>query len=345
MRHFRPARLDPLHVSTVSNSTFVRYQSAVEKFETFLLLFDAVPSSAAELDEWLVLYRREAALTRSKLETTLAGIQFFAPCLRGNLPLTKKVIKGLAIEFPSKHAFPMLSRSAKFIACKLADEGEYRLGVCMLLQQATGLRPSEMLGLREHDVLRPNELVPRYVLRLGTNVGTKVGREQTAFFDPDQDPVLAMLLFRLLCATPEQGFLANCGYDHYRRVLSRLSALLGVHYSPHSCRAGFALVLKPSSRASCRRWCRGDTHGLAGGRADRRRFGRRGLSYRISEPGTARLDSAALSGHDASASASSGPPKRSTTSGGRNSRAVSFASCPPGKPSWFCCWCCRKRAA
>ena len=76
----------------------------------------------------------------------------------------------------------MLSRSAKFIACKMADEGEYRLGVCMLLQQATGLRPSEMLGLREHDLLRPNELVPRYVLRLGTNVGTKVGREQTAFF-------------------------------------------------------------------------------------------------------------------------------------------------------------------
>ena len=54
MHHFRPARLDPLHVSTVSNSTFVRYQSAVEKFETFLLLFDAAPSSAAELDEWLV---------------------------------------------------------------------------------------------------------------------------------------------------------------------------------------------------------------------------------------------------------------------------------------------------
>ncbi|OLP75372.1 hypothetical protein AK812_SmicGene44843 [Symbiodinium microadriaticum] len=233
-------RLDPLHVTTVSDSTFVRYQSAVEKFETFLLLFDADPSSAAELDEWLVLYRREAALTRSKLENTLAGIQFFAPCLRGNLPLTKKVIKGLAIEFPSKHAFPMLSRSTKFIACKLADEGEYRLGVCMLLQQATGLRPSEMLGLREHDLLRPNELVPRYVLRLGTNVGTKVGREQTTFFDPDQDPVLAMLLFRLLRATPEQGFLANCGYDHYRRVLSRLSTLLGVHYSPHSCRAGFA---------------------------------------------------------------------------------------------------------
>ena len=396
MHHFRPARLDPLHVSTVSNSTFVRYQSAVEKFETFLLLFDAAPSSAAELDEWLVLYRREAVLTRSKLETTLAGIQFFAPCLRGHLPLTKKVIKGLAIEFPSKHAFPMLSRSAKFIACKMADEGEYRLGVCMLLQQATGLRPSEMLGLREHDLLRPNELVPRYVLRLGTNVGTKVGREQTAFFDPDQDPVLAMLLFRLLRATPEQGFLANCGYDHYRRVLSRLSALLGVHYSPHSCRAGFATeaIIKGELPAVVQRRGRwyseasflvyidvatamqleaefrsrsldseiseavrslllhfpkgcfaGDTHGPAGGRADRRRFGRRGLSYRSSESGTARLDPAALSGHDASASASSGPPKRSTTSGGRDSRAVSLASRPPGKPSWFCCWGCRKRAA
>ena len=240
MHHFRPDRLDPLHVNTVQSSTFVRYQRAVEGFEFFLLRNDAAPSSAAELDEWLVLYRREASLTRSQFEVTLAGVQFFAPSLRGHLPLSKKVIKGLVIEYPSKHAFPMLSSSAKFIATKMATEGEHRLAVCMLLQQATGLRPSEMLGLRNHDVLRPSDLVPRYVLRLGTCVGTKVGREQTTFFDPEQDPMLAMLLFRLLRSTPEQSSLAACGYDHYRRVLARLSALLGVHYSPHSCRAGFA---------------------------------------------------------------------------------------------------------
>ena len=146
-------------------------------------------------------------------------------------------------------------------------------------------------------------------------------------------------------------------------------------------RAGPASRLKPSLRASCRLWCRGeavgtveasflvyidvatamqveaefrsrsldseisaavrslllhfpkgcfagDTHGPAGGRADRRRFGRRGLSYRTSESGTARLDTAALSGHDASASASSGPPQRSTTSGGRDSRAVLLRFAP-----------------
>ena len=240
MRHFRPQRLDPLHVNSVLTDTYERHQRAVEKFEIFLLLNDAVPSSAAELDEWLVLFRREASLTRSQFEVTLAGIQFVAPRLKGKLPLAKKVVKGLTIEYPAKHAFPMLSRSARFIASKMAAGREHRLGVCMLLQQATGLRPSEMLGLREHDIIRPSEFVPRYVLRLGTNVGTKVGREQTAFFDPEQDPVLAMLLFRLLRSTPEQGQLAACGYDHYRRVLARHSACLGVLYSPHSCRAGFA---------------------------------------------------------------------------------------------------------
>ncbi|CAE7791178.1 unnamed protein product [Symbiodinium sp. CCMP2592] len=232
--------LDPLHVNSILSDTYKRYQRAVEKFEIFLLVNDGAPSSAAELDEWLVLFRREASLTRSQFEVTLAGIQFVAPRLKGKLPLSKKVVKGLVIEYPAKHAFPMLSRSAKFIASKMAAEREHRLGVCMLLQQATGLRPSEMLGLREHDIIRPSEFVPRYVLRLGTNVGTKVGREQTAFFDPDQDPVLAMLLFRLLRSTPEQGQLAACGYDHYRRVLARHSACLGVRYSPHSCRAGFA---------------------------------------------------------------------------------------------------------
>ena len=113
MHHLRPARLDPLHVNTVQSSTFVRYQRAVEGFEFFLLRNDAAPSSAAELDEWLVLYRREASLTRSQFEVALAGVQFFAPSLRGHLPLSKKVIKGLAIEYPSKHAFPMLSSSAK----------------------------------------------------------------------------------------------------------------------------------------------------------------------------------------------------------------------------------------
>ena len=261
MHHLRPARLDPLHVSTVSNSTFVRYQSAVEKFETFLLLFDAVPSSAAELDEWLVLYRREAALTRSKLETTLAGIQFFAPCLRGNLPLTKKVIKGLAIEFPSKHAFPMLSRSAKFIACKLADGGEYRLGVCMLLQQATGLRPSEMLGLREHDVLRPNELVPRYVLRLGTNVGTKVGREQTAFNSSIQIRTRCLQCYFSDCCVPlpSKAFWQTA-VTIIIGECCRVSALCWECITL-LIRAGLASRLKPSSRASCRLRCRGEAVG------------------------------------------------------------------------------------
>ncbi|CAE7504813.1 unnamed protein product [Symbiodinium sp. CCMP2592] len=240
MQHFRPHRLDPLHVHSVLSDTYKRYERAVEKFEVFLLQNDAAPTSAAELDEWFVLFRREASLTRSQFEVTLAGIQFLAPRLKGKLPLAKKVTKGLAIEYPAKHAFPMLSRSARFIASKMATASEHRLGVCMLLQQATGLRPSEMLGLCEHDIIRPSDFVPRYVLRLGTNVGTKVGREQTAFFDPEQDPVLAMLLFRLLRATPERGSLAACGYDHYRRVLARHSACLGVQYSPHSCRAGFA---------------------------------------------------------------------------------------------------------
>ena len=221
---------------------------------------DAAPSSAAELDEWLVLFRREASLTRSQFEVTLAGIQFVAPRLKGKLPLAKKVVKGLVIEYPAKHAFPMLSRSARFIASKMAAEREHRLGVCMLLQQATGLRPSEMLGLREHDIIRPSEFVPRYVLRLGTNVGTKVGREQTAFFDPEQDPVLAMLLFRLLRATPEQGQLAACSYDHYRRVLARHSACLGVRYSPHSCRAGFATEAISKERRPL--LCRGADGGL-----------------------------------------------------------------------------------
>ena len=191
-----------------------------------MLLNDAAPTSAAELDDWLVLFRQEASLTRSQLEVTLAGIQFLALRL-GKVVLAKKVTKGLAIEYPAKHAFPMLSRTARFIASKMAAASEHRLGVCMLLQQATGLRPSEMLGLCEHDIIRPSDFVPRYVLRLGTNVVPKVGREQTTFFDPEQDPVLAMLLFRLLRATPERGPLAACGYDHYRRVLARHSACLG----------------------------------------------------------------------------------------------------------------------
>ena len=239
MRFF-PTRLDPLHVKTVSDGTFRRYQQAVEKFDTFLQRYDAAPECAAEFDEWLCLFREEAALTRSQLEVTLAGVQFFAPRLRGGFLCTKRVIKGLHVENPPKHAFPMLSRTAKFLASKMAELGMFRLAVCMLLQQATGLRPSEVLGLHEHDVIRPTSMVPRYVLRLGTCVGTKVRREQTVFFDPAEDRILGMLFMRLLRATSSGGSLACCGYDVYRRLLARLSLQLGVPYTPHSCRAGFA---------------------------------------------------------------------------------------------------------
>ena len=108
----------------------------------------------------------------------------------------------------------------------------FRIAVGMLVQAATGLRPCEMLNLRQKHVMEPTAAIKRFVLRLGANVGTKVQRTSDVSGLGQRCGHLHTVL-RLLRATPG-------GYSQYKRILAHFCAPLGVRFTPHSGRAGFA---------------------------------------------------------------------------------------------------------
>ena len=240
MQFFLPARLDPLHESSVTKNTLDRYRRAVHKFDSFLHSEHATPGTAAELDSWLVRYRQASQLTRSNFEQTVAALEFFSPGLKGQLGYSKRVIRGLVKQTPVQHAVPLTSQVAKYMAMCMARVKLFRIAVGMLVQVATGLRPCEMLNLRQKHVMEPTAAIRRFVLRLGANVGTKVQREQVTFLDWDKDVDISKLFLRLLRATPGEEQLFPCSYSQYRRILAHFCAPLGVRFTPHSGRAGFA---------------------------------------------------------------------------------------------------------
>ena len=90
--------------------------------------------------------------------------------------------------------------------------------------------------------MRPTPECPKFVFRLGVGGGTKVRREQVASLHWDRDPVVSALLWRLLQETFPEGDLFEASYAQYRQLLAQVGTCLGlgVQFTPHSPRAGFA---------------------------------------------------------------------------------------------------------
>ena len=107
------------------------------------------------------------------------------------------------------------------------------------MQTLTGLRPSELLALRERHILRPTVDCPRFIFRLGVGTGTKVQREQTTYLEWGCDVEVSKLLWRLVHCTHDSDFLFPLSYAQYRALLAQVGEhlQLGVQFTPHS---GFA---------------------------------------------------------------------------------------------------------
>ena len=136
----------------------------------------------------------------------------------------------------------MVSSCARYYGVCLAMHCQFRKGFAPALQQATALRPTELLKLCPEDVMFPPDGVGRIVIRLGTNVGTKVKREQFTILDSYKFPDLAWLLrILVLCTAPGQR-LFPFSYNAYLKCIRDVESLLGLNLgcTPHSPRAGYA---------------------------------------------------------------------------------------------------------
>ena len=237
-----PRRLDGHHEQSVSAVTVGRYKKHLADFVQFLRREQLNPSTREELDAHLVSFKNSGNITRSKLEQTISALEFFVPQIKGAFKWTKRVLAGLVTAAPVKHTLPLCAMHAKFVAAMLTGQALFRLAAGLLVQTRTGLRPSELLNLRESHVMLPKPGMPRFVFRLGAAKSTKVCREQVTFLDWDRDLQVSQLLLRLLRATGTDQLLFPYTYEQYRVSLAQVceNASLSICFTPHSPRAGFA---------------------------------------------------------------------------------------------------------
>ena len=145
-----------------------------------------------------------------------------------------------------RHTVPLGKGVAKLIMVHFASWGYLRLGIGVILQTETGLRPSELLRLRPEDFLFPEEEGSNLRVRplrigLGIRGGTKVKRAQFVLLDKRCWRLVRVL--RVLKLSTPQGLLVFPeSYSTFRLLLRRVEAQLGlsVGWTPHSGRAGYA---------------------------------------------------------------------------------------------------------
>ena len=135
---------------------------------------------------------------------------------------------------------------AALMAVHFASRRHFRMGVAILLQVKTGMRPGELLRLTPEDFLFPedqglwDETTP-LVIVLGARSGTKSQRAQVTMLAPG-DTALWYILRAMRNATQPNCYMLPYTMLHYRREIKLVDTGLGLNlgFSPHSARAGYA---------------------------------------------------------------------------------------------------------
>ena len=120
------------------------------------------------------------------------------------------------------------------------------MGLALVLQTHTGMRPGETLQIYPHHILFPEDAGATMAeqpvaIALGVRKGTKAKREQVArLFACDSD-VAAVLRMCALATPPDQPMFPY-SLDQYREAIKKLDNELGIAagWGSHSPRAGFA---------------------------------------------------------------------------------------------------------
>lgn len=238
-------RLHPDLKSRVSPDTLIRYKSCMDEFVAYLQQrFDLVMEQPEDLDLLLLEFRTEAELTKSKHNLLVAAVEFFLPHVKGKLVYSREALKGRANVEAVHHTIPLPQDCAFLLATFHASRGLPRLATAVLLQQGTGLRPSELLGIRCNHVFIPDRLseVQRVSIRLGVEVSTKVKREQFVLVDLQEQQVVFRLLEWLVDSTASEDRFFPFSYSYYNNSfkLAEQHFRLQVGWTAHSGRAGFA---------------------------------------------------------------------------------------------------------
>lgn len=236
-------RLHPDLRGRINPETFERYRASVELFINYLHGFHDLQLQSPEDLDWLMLeYRTECELTRSQQMLLVAAIEFFIPHVKGRLQLSRESLRGRTQQADIHHTIPLTVECTMLFAAYHASRGLWKLGAAVVVQQSTGLRPSELLGLEPHHIHIPNSILEPITMRLGATRSTKVKREQYVLVDPAKQLLAYRLLKTVHSHTVLGQRLFSFSYSYYNLSFKEAEKHYGLNLgtTPHSPRSGFA---------------------------------------------------------------------------------------------------------
>lgn len=242
-------RLHPDLQARVSQDTLKKYKDAIDPFLMYLQThLDPLLEEVEDLDQMLLEFRTEFDLSRSKHTLLVAAVEFYMPHTKGKLLLSREALRGRTNADDIRHTVPLPKECAHLLAAHHASQGHLHLGAAVLVQQCSGLRPSELLGIRANHVFIPMHLVDeaKISIRLGGVVSTKVKREQCVLIHWQESPLVCKLLRWLVqSAVTEDAKLFSFGYGYYNQSFKLAEQHFGLQagWTAHSGRAGFATDL------------------------------------------------------------------------------------------------------
>ena len=228
----------------MQETTIKVYRRSIDKLLSFIERAGFQPDGAEEWDDILVEYSYQVGVTISGFRDVVAAFEFVLPQLKGRLPYTRDRCNVLSTLHETKHTVPAGEEACILVGTTLASLNRPRMGLGMMLQQALGLRPGELLHLTPEDVAASgNEsLRNTIVFRLGKDTGTKIKREQCALLRLPRYAELWSLVSIVVELTPSQSPLFPFALPTYAAWLKRAQSFLrtDLALTPHSPRAGFA---------------------------------------------------------------------------------------------------------
>ena len=153
-----PRFLAPVLASKVKDSTSKRYRSALREFLSFCIFHHFTFATADELDDLLVEWHHSSpAVTKAKMESAVAAAEHILPHFKHHLPWARAVLAAWAVVHVARRTVPLCREPCCLVAAHLAAAGHPKLGAGLVIQQALGLRPSELVGLWAGDIMLPED--------------------------------------------------------------------------------------------------------------------------------------------------------------------------------------------
>ena len=242
-----PRFLDPHQSTRIQDSSTKKYRRALMPFIAHLVDHGFCPATSLEFDDLIVEFKNDQRITKSHMENLVAAVEHVLPTFKGQLVWSHTVLSSWSATYVTEHTVPMCALPAAYIAAHMAADGHPRLGASLILQQALGLRPSEILGVQANDAVMPEHASftnsSFATIGLGVRTNTKAKRAQCVLLHSSK---LLALLRWLLQSTTDDSLLCGYSYAQYRRILDRTTSKLGLSliiFFPHSPRSGFATEL------------------------------------------------------------------------------------------------------